>query len=365
MPLFIALFCLLKCFFPEGEKSNEPLHFEMWEAYQAVNSRQFAFTIQGKDTSLVHEVYLLQDSVGFPLFYYSDILTPVCIDNICKPMAIEIYWNLAGHYVGYGVHQDELLTKYDHDLFETEDYQKLHDLLLDRHSILEQKTLDDLFDHHVDNLEKVTFNGKEVDAISGATKKEISASVVEGALYSCYTIWHLVHGPVVREIKEHLAALQIKGLKRCLLFSPYEDYQIMAIQRFEGEMLGTYLDRILEIFKTGNPLLRSVILKKLPKSYWSDERFDKMVYGIFAQLDLNSKTLLMNNLAYLSPAFISSLMFELKHFSKNQLRTYLAFLEKHPSQFTPKMLVELKRVGLDPNYAYGYLVEIFLEKSNK
>ena len=82
----------------------------------------------------MHQMYLLSDKEGYPLFFYSDIYTPVCIDNICKPIQIEIYLNLLGEYVGFALDKDQPLTKFDHEEFEPDDYEKFHKLLKRNHS---------------------------------------------------------------------------------------------------------------------------------------------------------------------------------------------------------------------------------------
>ena len=332
----------------------------MDKEYEAVSQAEDVFTFQGKDTVLIHQVQLLRDENDKPLLFYSDILTPVCIDNICKPMAIEIYWNLLGAYVGYGIFLDNLLTKYDHDLFEETDYEKLHHLLLNRHSILERRQLSDLFDANVVAKEKVKFKGKEVDAISGATKKEIKESVVEGALYSCYTIWHLVHGEVASKMGEYLDSIYNQELEAYFLYSNYKDYQMYAIKNADPIFIKNHLLRIINIFGDTKPVMRSFILKKLPINLWKKESTTMQLYRKFNDLDVNSRTILINRLQYANQIAAETLASEVKNMSKNQLRTYLEFLKSVPDQNRERIFPELRKVVSEGQYPYGYLIQAFL-----
>ena len=104
------------------------------------------FFFDNPEMNIEHEMVLIFDADSLPLYYYSDIQTPVCIDNICKPLYIELYWDLLGNYLGYGEYKNHLLSKYDHETFDTADYLKLHKLLSNPHSKIEQRKISDLYD---------------------------------------------------------------------------------------------------------------------------------------------------------------------------------------------------------------------------
>jgi len=85
------------------------------------------------------------------------------------------------------------LTKKGHKRFTPEDYEQLHEILADRASILKQ-----LERQHVSTPGKAA---QDVDDVTGATPVSLSKAIVPGAVYTCYTLWHWVHGDVVREIQ--------------------------------------------------------------------------------------------------------------------------------------------------------------------
>lgn len=344
----------------------EPIFFEMDEDYLGVAHRQVVFSFPGKDSLVEHTMELLSDGQGQPLFFYADILTPVCIDNICKPMAIAIYWNLTGDYVGYGLHPEEPLTKYDHELFEQADYEKLHALLRNPHSILERRKLEDLFDPEAVSAKQVTYKGEEVDAVSGATRKEITESVVEGALYSCYTIWHLVHGEVRKKMAAQLEAMYSPALGSRFLGSPYTEYQMYALRHFERSDMAAHLPRIIELFETTPPVTRRYILKKLPDSVWASDTLCLDLFRRFSELDINSQTLLVELLPHAPVEAAVYLATQAGSMTKNQLTRYLDFLRELPDGEEKEGIQDiLRRMVAQGDYPYSYLIEDYLNAGGR
>lgn len=358
--LFLVIL-VIAGFRPPGSDRNTPLFFAMENEWRRVAGEKFIGGYYNLDTLLEHELYLLSDAAGQPLLFYSDIITPVCIDGICKPVYIELYWNLVGAYAGYGVYEERPLTKFDHDEFVAADHQKLHQLLLDEGSVLSRKKLEELFDKDAAPAKKVEYNGEEIDAVSGATLKEIKESIIEGALYSCYTLWHLVHGQVTGKIEAYLGSIYSEEMERSFLYSGYEDYHFYALKQMNGPAFEQYLSRVVQIFRTDKPLIRSYILKKIPKHLLSDEGAARALYDAFSTVDVNSKTLLVNNLDHAHAAASELLSGQVREMSRNQLKTYLSFLGADESRLTPLTRENLQRTAVSEEYAYGYLIGEFIK----
>lgn len=342
---------------------NVPLHMAMPEQFAQVVHEKMVFTLAGTDSLLKHQVWLLSDAQQKPLLYCADVITPVCIDGLCKPMYITLYWNLVGNYVGYGVFQDNLLTKFDHEAFTPADYAKLHNLLLDQHSILERKTMEDLFDQSIAAVEKITFKGKEVDAVSGATRTEIKESVVEGALYSCFTAWHLAHGNIKEQIEQHLLSYYDPALAESFLKSPAEDYQLFALKQLNPTTLVNQLPAVQEIFKHSSPGNRLYILKKMPRELWKDEKVSQPFFQSFASVDINTRTLLLSNLKYAHPSVVKILVEDLEKMSKNQLSTFLNYLSENRQYLNGQVKTKLIQSAQNKSFTENYVIESFL-KSN-
>lgn len=347
---------------PNDLAKNPPLYTAMPKEYTQVASEQMAFELPGKDSTLKHPVYLLSDAQKQPLLYASDITTPVCIDGLCKPMYLTLYWSLVGDYVGYGVFQDNLLTKFDHEPFDTADYHKFHELLLNKHSILERKTMEDLFDENIQTKkEKITFQGKEVDAVSGATKAEIAESVVKGALYSCFTAWHLAHGEVKERIAEHLLSRYTPALARSFLDSKHEDYQFFALKQMDTSALVQNLPKVQQIFSSSSPMIRLYLLKKLPKSIWKTEVGALPFFQTFTYTDINTRTSLLNHLQYAPDKVTEMLAKDLEKMSKNQLTLFLKHLSERKSRLSKPVRAQLEATAKNTLFAERYVVEAFLK----
>ena len=361
-----TFFCLSGfSFYFKHLPTNPPKYPALDEEWSLISSSQPAFMFKNPDSLLNHQMHLLMDKEGLPLFYYSDIQTPVCIDGLCKPVNVELYWNLIGNYLGYGVYSDELLSKYDHEIFEEEDYLTLHNLLSDELSILGRRKLSTLYNSDVKRDKAIKFKGVEVDAISGATIKEIKTSVVGGALYSCYTLWHLVHGEAAVKIKDNIPHIYSESHEDYFLRSNHEDYHYYAIKRLSSSDFEKNIDLITLIFKNGNPLLRSYILKKLPKQLYAHPLMISDVYKQFSQLDLNSKTILLENLMHSAVASVIYLSDQLSSMSHNQIKIFLRMISKMESFEIAEVEESFRDFATNNNSPYSHLVTEFLENHEK
>jgi hypothetical protein len=358
--IFFLVYCLL---WPGVTSKPDPLpaavHTTMPEAFKGIRGTEEAFSVFDPQHELEHPVSLCRDANGVPRLYYADLQTPVCIDGICKPVRIAVYWNLLGAYIGYGLYEGAPLTKYDHDLFEEADYLKLHELLLNKNAVFRRKKLSDLFDPNAEPEKQVTYKGAEVDAVSGATKKAIKDAVVEGALYSCYTIWQLVHGTADDSIKVALPGLWDEELLRRFLYAERDDYQFHALKQLQDSAYATYSTRLLELFGNSSPLFRTKLLKQLPAPYWAETLWQEKLYASFTQVDVNTRTLLITGLEKAGESAALRLLPHLQVLTKNQLRAYLSFWEDRAIQ--PNVQDMLAKAGKDTQYPYAYLIQRFLE----
>ena len=348
---------------PRQLPKNQPMFFEMENEHEQGAEIAPIFTFRGKDTTTSHQLMILTDSEKNPLLYYADIQTPVCIDNVCKPVFIEMYWNLLGNYVGYGVFEDHLLTKYDHDLFEPADYQLLLDLLLDKHSILGRRELKSLFNPEVRPEKQIEYKGQKVDGISGATRKEIKESVVAGGLFSCYTMWHLVNGEVARKMANRLDSILSPELINYFLLSDYRDYQFYAVKKMPGAAMFTAFSRIVEIYPHANSLTKTYILKKLPLSVWQDQDRVSKLYRLFSKSDINSKTVMLEKLELAHDDAQLVLASQVEGMTKNHLRKYLSVLPNHNNGHTKEINRILSDIASGSVYPYAYLITNFLERN--
>lgn len=151
-------------------------------------------TLELNDTIPNKTLLIYKDKNAYPIKYSRDIITSVCIDGECRLVAINLFWNVTGRYLGFELANGEFLSKTEHDPFTSEEYDRLHELLGDANSPLASYTLEELVPETDSDL--------EVDAVSSATIEAILDHIVEGAVYTTYSLWHVVYGPTKREIEK-------------------------------------------------------------------------------------------------------------------------------------------------------------------
>ena len=78
--------------------------------------------------------YLSEEQI--PVMYSREFLTGVCIDGKCRMLYIELFWNITGRYLGFKLPEGEFLSKTEHVKFNSNEYDKLNQLLADPNSAL-------------------------------------------------------------------------------------------------------------------------------------------------------------------------------------------------------------------------------------
>ncbi len=365
--MLIPRICLGLLMLPCGKSCAdriEPRFFTMQRQHRQVAKQEAARRFADPDKSIEHALFLLSDAGGRPLLFYADITTAVCLDDVCEPVRIGLYWNLVGDYVGYGVPADCPLLKYDHVPFAPGDYLKLHQVLSDRQSILGRGPLAGMLDPNVPaEKRKITFGGQTVDAVTRPTRKEISRSIVPGALYSCHAIWHLAHGDAKQQMADYLQSVHGPALARRLLYSEDASYQIHAVQRMNDGEINGELPRLLEIVQQSGPAARACVFGKLPEPIWRRESTTRSAYSMFATLRGDMKALLIEKLDHAHASAADILSEQVESMTKKQLKGYLAFLADDPNRLTDPIKASLRQIATAERYAYFYLVDAFLRDS--
>lgn len=224
-------------------------------------SRIGEHTVRQND-STTFVLKLAYDTAGDPSYFFSNLFTPVCFTDVCKPVYIDLYWDLLGNYTRYEIPESEPLTKTDHREFDEDDYTHLHRILSNPQSLLKEFTIYELVDKNTYNLTD------SVDAVTGATPKTIRNEVIAGAVYTCFTIWHIVYGKAVDKIREITESRCDSHLLRRFLASNNHHYEYWAIDKVvdvhaESDVL---LDNLLNVIGGSNIFTAQYALKKYPSS---------------------------------------------------------------------------------------------------
>ncbi len=216
---------------------------------------------QVETDSIQYELWLLYDNNDQPDQFMAEIFTPVCYSNKCYPVYIDFYWDLLGNYQYYKVPKGERLTKNDHEPFNKDDYEHLQRILQNESSLLGEYAAEDL----VSSTESESPTG--VDAVTGATSKTIQNEVISGAVYSCYTLWHIAHGEINESILSHTESIYKEDDIVRFLESENHKYQYWALDKvFKGDLLDKekYASPVLNILRGKNIFISQYLVEKLP-----------------------------------------------------------------------------------------------------
>lgn len=151
--------------------------------------------INFSDTIRNDTLYAHLGEYDIPHKYSRKIICGVCIDGKCRLVNIELFWNITGRYLGFEIPEGEFLSKTEHVKFNAVEYNRLHHLLADPLSPLANYSLDEL-------VPEMDSTKTKVDAVSSATIASVLDYIVEDAVYTTYTLWHIVYGTTKREIEK-------------------------------------------------------------------------------------------------------------------------------------------------------------------
>jgi hypothetical protein len=203
---------------------------------------------------------------------------------------------------------------------------------------------------------------QQIDALSGATSPEIGPSIVRGALYSCHAIWHLAHGDVRQQMIRHLGSVFTPAMATQFLNSEYTDYQVHALREMSPDRFEKNLPRVQEIFRDATTSTRLCILQRLPKDLWRNQRTTQALYCRFSGLDVETKSMLLENLVNADPCAGTILADQVETMNKSQLKVYLSHLSEDPASMNASTRAKLQRVATDERYAYCYVIDAFLRE---
>jgi len=188
--------------------------------------------LRAADTLALHDsingdsLYKVSTLNGSPRYYYQEVSTNVCFDNKCRPIRVKVYWNITGRYWGFSLENEEFLSRREHEPFEVVDYERLHLLMSDPFLPFNDVTFEEL-------IEEASSNIDQVDGITGATSKQLSAYVVEGAAYTTYVLWHRIYGANMDLIRRTTESELSSDLLVEILHSPVSADKIWGLGKVD------------------------------------------------------------------------------------------------------------------------------------
>lgn len=258
------------------------------------------FTMKDDEGQVV-QVSLLKDQSGVA-YWYRRVKTGVCETGECKLVDVGLYWDCTGDFFGIDVY-GEHLTKTDHTVFGPSDYEKLISVLSNDWSILREYEFKELTtpDHRG--------QGQSVDATSGATRKEIASEAVTHAVYTTYTLWHLIHGGEKEQLARLTASLLQSGewLEKLLAASDAR-YQYFVLELFGKSEIGLS-SSLREVILSGagqssDLYLQELSIKAFRSRSASNEEFQNGIAEVYSRSPNDIKVRMLTSMQDVSRVHI-------------------------------------------------------------
>jgi hypothetical protein len=250
---------------------------------------RIAFTFQPEKSAIPDTMMLCRDSVQLPSGYQAVVNMEVCDDTLCARLILKLNWDLSGNFSGFDTLPGNPLTKFDHGKFTSEDYRKLDQILKDKNSALRVLEKEDLVD------QSIRVKATTVDAFTGATPATIKKSIVEGAVYTSYSLWHLVNGILCDSIRAFTLKVYSDAVSERLLKSGNYESQLFALRLMKAPEFEERADLIFLILQKSNPLVRAYVLNKIPLPFRDPFKNPELV-KLYPVLDNYSKSIFINRI---------------------------------------------------------------------
>ena len=253
-------------------------------------SRNLPWANDSDTEGVAIEIDTLYDQQGLLDGFSTRISTPVCEAGKCYAIQINFHWDLIGRYQGYDTIAGEELTKLDHIPFTQDDYQKLENILSNDDSPLRH--------YQKDELVKKNSRVSEIDGFTGATIKEVKDNVIEGAVYSCYILWHLAYGEITDSLQAVVSSEFDTDLVQKMVSMNDQQVNYFLINHFSSEDFSIYLPMILQVVNSGSGYLPKNTIEKMPADVFGDELAQNFFADKFPELNYFGQLALLKKLKW-------------------------------------------------------------------
>lgn len=237
--------------------------------------------------SILTDVVALYDTNGMLQQYQARVFTPVCEVDKCYAIELELYWDPIGRYRHFDTVPGNGLTKLDHLPFSRSDYDRLHYILSDPASALASYNKDEL----VRNV-----RNSEIDGFTGATIAEIKETVIEGAVYSCHTLWHITHGAVTDSLRKATGNMLSKELVQMLVNEHDQEINYFIIQNLSEDGYMVNLPAVLKTISDSEGYFAKNAIEQMPARALSDSLAQSFFTGYFPELNYFAQVALLRKL---------------------------------------------------------------------
>jgi hypothetical protein len=248
----------------------------VWKEAHPVQDPEPAFQYVTSD-SVVLDIYETYDTAGLLAGYRTHVISPVCEKGECYPVELDFFWDLLGKFIRFEIDPEQPLTKLDHVPFTTDDYKKLEQIL---------RTQSPSFIHlRRAELVMEPTGDEELDGVTGATVKAIEKDMVAGAIYTCYTLWHIANGGITFKIQEHSRNKLNRSLIRQMLSDGEAGMHYFLIEHMESEYLPDFLSEILQLAGQYDAYFATRVGERLPAAFFARPEVQQFFRQHFPRLD--------------------------------------------------------------------------------
>lgn len=309
--------------------------------------------------SVLLDIYTVEDAAGILEGYRSHIVSPVCEDRLCYDAELDFFWDILGRFSHFEVDPNKPLTKLDHVPFSGADYEQLNRILLTESPSFIHLRRGELI------VKPDPGDSTDVDAVTGATVKAVKQDMVEGAIYTCYTLWHIANGGIVFEIQEHTKRkINEEGLIRKLLRRPQASAHYFLIENMAPQYFTVFLPEVLALAGQYDPFFTVRLLNRLPQELFGRPEVQAFLVQRYARLEPASRQLVLSRLEgaeTLSPELLHLLIRSLQEADAQQVFILIQLIcskaGAEPTAILQEMLESMLEYRINPAPASLQLLE--------
>lgn len=246
----------------------------IWLQERPATTADPAFQYLTNDSMLL-DVYETFDPAGVLSGYRAHVLSPVCEDGKCYEAELDFFWDRLGHFTHFEIDPAKPLTKLDHVPFSTDDYRKLDSILLTQSPSF----------IHLRRSELVVDPGKDLDGVTGATVKAIKKDMVPGAIYTCYTLWHIANGGITFKIQEYTRQQLQPALIEKMLDAADAREHAFLLEHLDRPYFSQFLEPLLQLADRYDAFFAARLGDQLPEELFTKPEVQQFFRQHFTRLD--------------------------------------------------------------------------------
>lgn len=237
---------------------------QSWTALKKEQQPIMTYTV---NDTLSFPVYVVEDPDSKAFYFATQLQTNVCNDQVCLPIEVNLFWDLLGNYHHFSRDNDFHFTKFDHQYFEDADYKRLQEIMLDSLSVLRDYQVEDLLDKEAKKY------SLEVDAVTKPTSPLFSNVTVPGALYTVYTLWHIVNGSIKQALYQYAQThYQERAWASYFAQSKVPVYQEYFLKQLSESDLKKYQQEVVALLFAEDDFVPHYAIDVLEKDYLIDPK---------------------------------------------------------------------------------------------